>query len=390
MLIELDKLEHLMPDHSDPLCILSKTIRKNVWPKSHEKQLAAVLNACNRVFSVLVNALGNQIEILEMYVEYLQKHSYSYSIYDLKNYYETVKAHIQVYRTQELVKEHWHQLNPYFRKEYAQEELLEKDLTEILDDFYSNIIKICPDEFLISLEYSPFERLLRGRRNCWKKKEDLAAPSIEVAVEKHIINRWNPPEKRYLYLVAGDGTDNDIETVCREMRIKDGEMLTVAEFEYNAVNPSAKIVDMDYEKITHRDIFAHAEAFEKQQVHDIISQLCFDSKISEQEIKRRIKLKEHETRKESAILAGRLLLKEICDAIFVPLDEIEDNDLTEKDKCYKAFHVLAEFFENKGFAGICFPSTRMKLVGKSGKNLVLFNADSATAIESTFNTFMKE
>lgn len=64
MLIELDKLEHLMPDHSDPLCILSKTIRKNVWPKSHEQQLAAVLFACNRVFSVFVNAFGNQIRFL--------------------------------------------------------------------------------------------------------------------------------------------------------------------------------------------------------------------------------------------------------------------------------------------------------------------------------------
>ena len=115
-----------------------------------------------------------------------------------------------------------------------------------------------------------------------------------------------------------------------------------------------------------------------------------DSNISELEIKQKIQLKEYDIKRESAILMGRLLLKEICDAIFVPLDETEDNDLREKDKCYKAFHILAEFFENKGFAGICYPSTRMKLVGKTGKNLVLFNADSAEAKESTFKTFVQK
>jgi hypothetical protein len=92
----------------------------------------------------------------------------------------------------------------------------------------------------------------------------------------------------------------------------------------------------------------------------------------------------------ATVFAGKILLKEISEAIFVPLDDAEDNDKNEKDKCYKAFHVLAEYFESKGFAGITYPSTRMKLIGKSGSNLVLFNADSAEAVEGTFSTFVKE
>ena len=47
-------------------------------------------------------------------------------------------------------------------------------------------------------------------------------------------------------------------------------------------------------------------------------------------------------------------------------------------------YVFAEWCENKGFAGIRYPSTRMKLIDHRGSNIVLFDADSAIADESTF------
>lgn len=181
MIIELGNLEKLMPSYSDLLRKLSLIIRNKVWDKSDEKRLAAVLASCNQIFKILVDAYGEQIEILEMYVEYLAEYRYKYSGYDLSVYYNSVQAQIQIFKTQNLVKEHWKQINPYFKKEYAKEDLLSKDLTEILDDFFDNIVKVCPEEFLITMNNNKLKYLSRGRRGSWNKKEDLAAPSIEIA-----------------------------------------------------------------------------------------------------------------------------------------------------------------------------------------------------------------
>lgn len=390
MIFELGRLEKLMLSYPDLLRKLSLIIRNKVWDKADIKRLAMVLNACNQVFEVLVESVGDQIEFLEMYVEYLNKHSSVYSKYDLSNEYNTVKAQIQIFKTQELVKEHWKQINPYFRKEYAREDLLSKDLTEILDDFFDNVVKICPEVFLLSMNDEKFKHLSRGRRGAWKQRKDLAAPSIEVAEEHNIINRWNPPSKRYLYMVAGDGSENDMETACEEMRVKPDEVLTIAKFHYMGDPKDALILDLDYEDVTRQEIFDFAEMYEKEQVKEIISRIHSEEiSITKEEIAHQVKLREDKTIWLANAFVGKLLLKEICDAIFVPLDEKEDNDKDEKDKCYKSFHILAEYLEKRGYQGISYPSTRMKLIGKKGRNLVLFDADSAEAEEDTFNTFTK-
>lgn len=390
MIIELGRLEKLMPSYSELLRKLSLVIRNKVWDKSDEKKLAVVLYACNQVLEVLVDSVGDQIEILEMYIEYLNKHSGIYSKYNLSNDYNAVMAYIQIFKTQELVKEHWKQINPYFRKEYAREDLLSKDLTEILDDFFDNVVKICPEVFLLSMDDEKFKHLSRGRRGSWTGKKDLEAPSIEVAKKNNIINRWNPPSKRYLYLVAGDGSDNDTETACEEMRIKTDETLTVASFQFLEDPKKSLILDLDYEDTTRQEIFDFAELYEKEQVKEIISRIYSEGiSITKEEIAHQVKLREDKTIWLANAFVGKLLLKEICDAIFVPLDENEDNDKDEKDKCYKSFHILAEYLEKRGYQGISYPSTRMKLIGKKGRNLVLFNADSAEAVEGTFNTFTK-
>lgn len=385
MIFELDKLEGHMSSYSKPLMFLSKTIRRTIWNLSNENRLAATLYGCNLVFGVLVKMYGEHIKILEMYVDYLDQHSNTYTNKPLAITYDSVRANIAVFKTQNLVKEHWKQINPYFKKEYAKEDLVSKDLTAILDDFFNNIATVCPEQFLLPLDNDRFHHLLRGRRKEWYCKNDLCAPSIEVAKANNIINRWNPPDKRYLYLVAGKGTPNDTETVCQEMRIKSGEIVTLANFGVCDAAKKAMIIDLDYENISRKDIFDFAEKTGKEQVNKIVSQIAESGMPSTEEyVKQQIHLEDSKTKWLANAFVGKLLLKEICDAIFVPLDENEDNDNNEKDKCYKAFHVLAEYFENRGYVGICYPSTRMKLIKKQGSNLVLFHAHSAEPILDTF------
>lgn len=390
MIIELDNLEKLMPSYGSSLMSLSKIIRRKIWSLSNEKCLAASLYGCNLVFSILIEMYGEHIEILEMYVSYLDRHSNIYTNVPLTPIYDAVRANISICKTQDLVKEHWKQINPYFRKEYTKEDLLTKDLTVILDDFFDNIVKVCPEQFLIPLENVKFKHLLRGRRKEWHCKDDMCAPSIKVAKANNIINRWNPPDKRYLYLVAGKGASEDVETACEEMRIKLGETVTVANFEVCLSSQKGKIVDMDYESTSREDIFNFVNINEKEQVSEIVEKIVKSGiQPSVENIKQQIRFQDDRTKRLANAFIGKLLIKEICEAIFVPLDEKEDNDFNEKNKCYKSFHILAEYFENRGYAGICYPSTRMKLIGKQGANLVLFNADSAEPLLETFQYIVK-
>ena len=390
MIFELGKLEKLMLSYISSLMSLSKTIRRTIWDLSNEERLAATLYTCNWMFDVLIKMYGEHIEFLDMYVDYLDKHSNTYANVPLTTKYDIVRAHIAVCKTQDLVKEHWKQINPYFRKEYAKEDLLSKDLTAILDDFFDNIVKVCPEQFLIPLENVKFKYLVRGRRKEWHCKDDLHAPSIKVAKANNIINRWNPPDKRYLYLVAGKGTPEDIETACEEMRIKLGETVTLANFEVCTSSKKDKIVDLDYESTSREDIFNFVDTIEKEQVNEIVENIVKSGIYpTEEYVKQQIRLKDNRTKWLANAFTGKLLIKEICDAIFVPLDENEDNDKNEKDKCYKSFHILSEYFRKIGCAGICYPSTRMKLIGKQGSNLVLFDADSAEPLLETFKSIVK-
>lgn len=64
----------------------------------------------------------------------------------------------------------WEELNPYNKRT---QETHSKSLIDLLDDLFIQRID---------------------------KHPDIMPPSIEVAKENNFVNRWNPPDKRYLYL----------------------------------------------------------------------------------------------------------------------------------------------------------------------------------------------
>lgn len=387
MLVELDRLEKLMPSYSDLLLDLSSVIRNTIWEASIRPVLAATLYSCNTVFAMLVDVFGESVDLIEMYIDYLDTHSNTYSREDLTRVYDAIRIKAGIYRAQTLVKEQWRQINPYLRKEYSQEELFSTNIIEILDDLFINIIDKYPDAFLLTMKDNRFSHLSRGRRGIWNNLADLCAPSIEVAKKCKIVNRWNPPEKRYLYLSADSADDLSslTETVFEEMRMRAGENITVASFRYLPSKASARIADFDFDGVNREDIFAEFGIAEQKLVAEIVNKILDDGVApTDDYIQDQIKLQDEATTKTNSIFAGKLFLKEICEAIFIPLDTDEDNDSVQRDKCYKAFHILAEYLESKGYSGISFPSTRMRLIGKRGSNLVLFDADSAEPILTTY------
>ena len=96
-----------------------------------------------------------------------------------------------------------------------------------------------------------------------------------------------------------------------------------------------------------------------------------------------MKENEDKTKTLANIYVGRKLLSTICRVIFIPLDKDEDNNPDLKDRCYKSFHVLAEFLEDNNFAGVIYPSTRMMLKGKKGVNVVLFDSEDVDPVFET-------
>ncbi|MDD4760909.1 MAG: hypothetical protein PHU66_08895, partial [Bacteroidaceae bacterium] len=317
MIFELDKLEKLMPSYAEPLRFLSKVIRNKVWGVSDEKRLAKMLNVCNWLYSLLVEVAGEHIEIIEEYVNVLDRKSDKYTLTNLNKTYDNVRAHIAVCKTGDMVKEHWKQLNPYFRKEYARENLFKKDLIEILDDFFNNIVSICPNEFLVPL--NNYNCLLRGRKKEWKLRDDLLPPSIECALQNNIINRWNLPSKRYLYLAIGNcGIENGEKVCLEEMRIRAGDIVTIANFDINKLASNKKIINLDFDNISRQDIFDFMNATEKAQTRDLIEEIYVQKIVPTKEnIKEQVESHTKETTALACSFCGKLLLKEICDTIFV-------------------------------------------------------------------------
>lgn len=290
------------------------------------------------------------------------------------------KSGVSEMGVKEIIEEQWMRINPYFEDEFINEDRTgKKNIIQILDDLYVNTEKTVPGLFVKPLGSFADQTILRGRRGNRTKTEELNPPTIEVAKKNHIINRWNPPDKRYLYVSFGE-YENALETVEAEMRAKPGEEITVGEFKFKTDPEKMLIADLDYDQISRNSIFGVLEEYKNTEVSDIVTHFSGRKVMpSKKEIMQQIEAKRDQTTIAATAFCGALTLKEICDTIFVPLDTDEDNDPDKKDKCYKSFHILAEYYESKGYAGISFSSTRMKLMGKTGSNLVLFDADCAEA-----------
>ncbi len=293
-----------------------------------------------------------------------------------------------------MLKDHWKQINPYFKSEFVNDDFFEKNIIDILDDTFNNSIDIYKNDFYIPL--NEFEFLHRGRRGKWFNEDDLLPPSIDIAEKNNIINRWNPPNKRYLYLAAAfTNKDFDINitineyTCLQELRVHQKEEVTISNFNIVYKSNTNNILNLNYDDISSNDIISNADIDLKDISEKIIKNMRVN-KISPtpDNIKKLIGEKIDKIKKEASILCGKILLKELCEAIFIPLDKTEDADIILKDKCYKSFHILAEYLESRNIGGIYYPSTRMKLIGLNGSNLVLFNVDNAKPDVSSFKTII--
>lgn len=384
ILDELTKLENMMPAYKEELFKVSKFIRRNVWGQIDDRVLLEILRGLNFLYSLAVDTIGQNFEIVSEYVKGLSLSVSKHTRLNIRDKAQTLRYDLWQEEIQKTVQKQWVQLDPSRWPEFDESELYRKKLLQIMDDFWDSLTPEIKGAFCHPIRYYP--KLIRGRKEIRTHAAELAAPSLAVVEEYHILNRWTPPGKRYLYLVDASSSSQNPEKVCmEEMRVSDPALdVTIADF---TVRPDARenvILDLDYEDITIENIFSQSDTRQASESEKMIQELRTGATVNRRKIERQIRKHESGIRNNVRVFSGQFLLKNICSAIFTPLDDDTDNDDELKERCYKSFHVFAEWCENKGFAGIRYPSTRMKLIGERGTNIVLFDADSAVADESTF------
>lgn len=384
ILDELTKLENMMPAYKEELFKVSKFIRRNVWGQIDDRVLLEILRGLNFLYSLAVDTIGQDFAIVSEYVKGLSLSVSKRTRLDIHDKAQTLRYDMWQEEIQKIVLKQWVQLDPSRWPEFDESELYRKNLLQIMNDFWDSLTPEIKGTF--SHPIGSYPKLIRGRKEIRTHAAELAAPSLEVVEKYHILNRWTPPGKRYLYLVDASISSQNPEKVCmEEMRVSDPALdVTIADF---TVCPDARenmILDLDYEDITIENIFSQSDTRQTSESEKMIQELRTGATVNRRKIERQIRKHESGIRNNVRVFSGQFLLKNICSAIFTPLDDDTDNDDELKERCYKSFHVFAEWCENKGFAGIRYPSTRMKLLGERGTNIVLFDANSAVADESTF------
>ena len=388
MISEATRLEDLMPSYGVIMRKLGKIIRNKIWRISDEDSLARYLNICNQRLEITVSEVGDNLIVAEFYIRLLEKHSYIFTSSNIGGYFIEVEEMIQQEHTKEMFSDLWRKANPYYMDEFKDDETYKKGIIEIIEEMLIDLERRGIDSIFV--KEGDLGLLCRGRKNKHDKAEEIFPPTIEVAVKNNTINRWNPPDRRYIYLVDGD-KEKDITSVDRvclaELRAKDGETYTLVNFKVQDSANDKKLLRLNYEHIAISDIEQKKDDKLGQIIKDDVDILKQQYPFDVTELNERIKSitqgQEEEVKDIVSEYIAQTFFKYLCEVIFVPLDDDEDNNKVKKDRCYKAFHILALYLEQKGIAGIVYPSTRMKKRKKSGTNIVLFNVDDVIPDEKS-------
>jgi hypothetical protein len=377
MLSELDKLERLMPEQKKLLQNLSKIIRNCIWGNVNEHMLAVYLNKVNWVFTIVIDTLGQSFHWADMYIDLLCKHSYLFTKYDISSKFVGIKNELDILNTIELIQEHWKQLNPLFSDEYADDDVKFKTgILELFDQVYQNSIVPYPNEFIVEL--GSVGHVCRGRKGSFTSINEILPPPIG----RGGINRWNPPNKRCAYLaVSRDNSRFDEyftiaeKTCCEEIRAKNSEIVTFADFTVSKSSETHRILNLDYDNISAADIKKSLDDKRKQYLYAIVSDMLSTGILPvENNIRKIIDMKDTVIQEAANNYCVKMLLKMFCDGIFIPIvDEQIKTKPKYKEMCYTSCHLFAAFLADRGFAGVLYPSTRMQCINKKGTNLVLFD-----------------
>ncbi|MBY0091417.1 hypothetical protein H7S74_13305 [Priestia aryabhattai] len=387
LILELNKMEQYSREEYK-FTILKKAIINNKEQISvHNTTL--ILSKINNLFEILVDSLEEfsdrdfKFVTDEMFDHYFsQFKKYKLKVGNIPELFD--KEYKEDFQKKVLL--HWEN----------EDKNSEKPFIKVFDDFHRNCVEKHPKLFI--KELGQLRNLYRAQRGRWFNNYERMVP-----IPARNDNRWNPKGYDFLYLgyenniKMYDKNVNSIEKTCfEELRLQSGEDVTTCKF--SPVNKKLKIIDFCYEDISFYDIENNIEQFMNEITQEKTKEILKDqkniSKIKRSELSfpiiekilskdKKWKKVQSRIRTESEIYLGRTLMKNIDEAVFLPIDEKKDPELN----AYKPFHLLSKYLMDKGYGGILFRSTRMNLIDQKGKNLVLFNKEDATYVEGSIKVY---
>lgn len=265
-----------------------------------------------------------------------------------------------------------------------------RDFIKMFDEIHDYALIKYKDIFMRRLKQIKY--LYRAARGNHFDNYERMLPKSEFCKN----NRWNPDGIEFLYLGCDyslprkESINRPQKTCCEEIRLKTGEDVTLCRFKWTNQNSKLlnlyindKFVKKEKENL---DILCNKEI---EKFRSDIKAMLVVSKLSNQgkvdEVKEYIKLKTKSKvdKKYAERYVSTLLISDIVDAIFKPVDENEDPKL----EAYIPFRLFATYLISKGYGGIIYRSTRMDLIGEEGKNVVLFNKNDATYLENSLEVY---
>lgn len=280
---------------------------------------------------------------------------------------------------------------------------VERGFKNLFEDLHDNVIMKYPK--LIIKQLKDVGKMYRCRS--WSVNDDY---ELMIPNEQYVKNnRWNPDGVAYLYLSCEDvhkpfdEVVNMAQKTCfEEIRLVDGSEVAICQFK--PLKKDAKIIDLCYEDTDPSKLSKEFKTPPKEAPQIIVDEILKNPIITkkmeifvqenskyefphkaEADLKKILKATGLDMRIDELIhtRTSTLMLSLIDKSIFEAVDIETDPEL----KAYIPFREFSQFLIKKGYDGIIYRSTRMNMIGLSGKNLVLFDKMHATFKEKSMKKY---
>lgn len=360
-----------------------------------KKELAIRIEAFNTFYKVIIDMFRNPHGSFEDSL--LKDSKFIYNSFEMYQnaissiiFTRDIKFNFKKAYKQKYVQMFREDILDFWNESSLKENILCGDRTfiKMFDEIHDYTLKFNEDIF--SKKLSSLKELVRGVKESCLENYDRMIPKDEYSG----FNRWNPPKRAFLYLGYSENEDysevsNSIETCCEELRMKAGEIVTVCKFKN--LNKNSRLLDLSIDE----SIVDIQEEIINDSMNNELDKILNDEKLlekgkmlreagEERKLKRliRSKIRNRSDRKNIERYIGSMFIHDIVESIFLPVEEDKET--------YLPFHLFANYLIDKGYCGVIHKSTRMDLLKKKGKNVILFNPLDAEPIEGTMKLFTKK
>lgn len=274
----------------------------------------------------------------------------------------------------------------------------EASFIKLFEDFFSETIKTFPD-FIVK-QLKDFQNLYRASRYEVYDNYKYIMPDPKYCYD----NRWNDDGVAFLYLSYDNenqtcqGIHRAQKTCFEEIRAKDGQEIAICRF--RSVHNRIKILDLSFDDIDYEKEIGQLDELEVASKEKIMKVIQTDSKLQKrmigyaklnnekafddeiEKIEEKIGLKA-EMRERVQLQLSKVLIGNICDAIFYAVDKEDDPEL----EAYIPFRAFSRYLIANGFGGVAYRSTRMEKIGLRGKCLTLFDKNDAMYVDGEMEVY---